>query len=93
MCYKFSNYKLPQHTKMELHIFNFYCARLSVPSELTRCCDNIVNEVVGYLHQQLKQTSAVNLTALYSIVNSTLQSTIWHECRQLRHDVFLPSHN
>ena len=44
-----------KHTKMELHIFNFYCTGLPMPSQLTWCCDYVVYEVVGNLHQQLWQ--------------------------------------
>ena len=58
--YEFTNSgsKTAQRTEMELYIFDFYCAWLPVPSQLTRCCDDVVNKVVGNLHQQLLQQAA-----------------------------------
>jgi len=47
------------HTEMELDVFNFYSAGFPMPSQLTRCCDNIVYKVVSNLHQQLQQTTVL----------------------------------
>jgi len=68
---------------MKLYILNFYCARLSVPSQLTRCSHNIVYEVISDLHEQLRQHTTIALQQTVVIILDAYNGvTLLQKCIQ-----------